>query len=73
MNLANSFEDNDLGYADVIELREQLIHANVSFATEIIDIQDNINVALDKVLSVEFDTSSSSYSAVDRDDNEFNW
>ena len=50
MNLANSFEDNDLGYADVIELREQLIHANVSFATEIIDIQDNINVALNKLV-----------------------
>lgn len=41
-----------LGYADVVELREQLIHANVSFATEIVDIQDNINLAINKLVDI---------------------
>lgn len=32
-----------LGYNEVIELREQLVHSNVTFATEISDVQENIN------------------------------
>lgn len=41
-----------LGYMDVVELREQLVHANVSFATEVIDIQDNTNNALNKLVDI---------------------
>ena len=41
-----------LGYADVIELREQLVHTNVAFATEIIDIQENISNGLTKIIDI---------------------
>ncbi len=41
-----------LGYADVIELREQLVHTNVSFATEIIDMQENITAGLTKFVDI---------------------
>jgi len=41
-----------LGYMDVVELREQLVHSNVSFATEIVDIQENINAGLNKLLDI---------------------
>ena len=36
----------------VVELREQLIHANVTFATEIVDIQENINEGLNKLVDI---------------------
>ena len=39
-----------LGYADVVELREQLVHINVSFATEIIDLQETISKGLMKLI-----------------------
>lgn len=35
-----------LGYNDVVDLREQLVHANITFATEVISIQSIINVAM---------------------------
>jgi len=41
-----------LGYADVIELREQLVHTNVSFATEISDIQEGISANLTKLIDI---------------------
>lgn len=41
-----------LGYADVIELREQLVHTNISFATEIIDMQENITAGLTKFVDI---------------------
>lgn len=37
---------------DVVELREQLIHANVNFATEISDIQENCNQAITKIVDI---------------------
>ena len=36
----------------VIELREQLVHTNISFATEIIDIQENISNSLTKIIDI---------------------
>ena len=36
----------------VIELREQLVHTNISFATEIIDIQEGISAALTKTIDI---------------------
>jgi hypothetical protein len=39
-----------LGYNDVIELREQLVHVNVTFATEIISIQSQVNEGLSNVI-----------------------
>jgi len=41
-----------LGYADVIELREQLVHTNISFATEIIDMQEIITAGLTKFVDI---------------------
>jgi len=41
-----------LGFADVIELREQLVHTNVAFATEISDIQEGISENLTKLIDV---------------------
>lgn len=41
-----------LGYMDTVELREQLIHVNISFATEIADIQENINMGLIKLFDI---------------------
>jgi len=41
-----------LGYADVIELREQLVHTNIAFATEISDIQEGISAGLTKFLDI---------------------
>ncbi|MFA7202782.1 MAG: hypothetical protein WC188_03625 [Candidatus Caldatribacteriota bacterium] len=41
-----------LGYADVIELREQLVHTNVAFATEISDIQEGISASLTKLVDI---------------------
>jgi len=41
-----------LGYMDVVELREQLVHTNVTFATEISDMQENDNEALTKLIDI---------------------
>jgi len=41
-----------LGYADIIELREQLVHTNVAFATELSDIQEGISAGLTKFLDI---------------------
>ncbi len=41
-----------LGYMDVVELREQLVHTNVTFATEISDMQENDNQCLTKILDI---------------------
>lgn len=41
-----------LGYADVIELREQLVHTNVAFATEIADIQEGVSKGLTKFVDL---------------------
>lgn len=35
----------------MIELREQLVHVNITFATEIISIQDSINVGLNELIT----------------------
>lgn len=40
-----------LGYNDVIELREQLVHVNITFATEIISIQDSINTGMNELVN----------------------
>lgn len=42
----------DLGYADIIELREQLVHTNVAFASEISDMQEGISNSLCKLLDI---------------------
>ncbi len=39
-----------LGYGDVIELREQLVHLNITFATEIISIQDVVNIGMTELI-----------------------
>lgn len=39
-----------LGYNDVVDLREQLVNINITFATEIISIQAIINNALTKLM-----------------------
>jgi len=36
----------------VIELREQLVHTNVAFATEIVDMQENLSSGLTKFLDI---------------------
>ena len=36
----------------IIELREQLVHTNVSFATEISDIQETVSAGLTKFLDI---------------------
>lgn len=41
---------NDLGFGDTVELREQLVHANVAFATEIVDQQEMDNAAVNKII-----------------------
>jgi len=35
-----------MGFNEVVELREQLVHANVTFATEIADIQESFNESI---------------------------
>ena len=42
IHLTNVFKHQDLGYQDVVELREQLVHANLTFAIEIANIQEGI-------------------------------
>jgi hypothetical protein len=39
-----------LGYMDTVELREQLVHANVSFSTEITDIQETVTKGFNEVI-----------------------
>ena len=41
-----------LGYQDSVELREQLMHINVSFATEIIDMQENDIKGINRLISI---------------------
>jgi len=41
-----------LGYMDVVELREQLVHTNVTFATEISDMQENDNESLTRLVDI---------------------
>ena len=58
-----------LGYMDVVELREQLVHTNVTFATEISDMQENDNKCLTKILDIiaeikEMDYKPSKYVTV---------
>lgn len=38
-----------LGYADAVDLREQLVNINVTFATEVSSIQDVMAVAMDEI------------------------
>ena len=38
-----------IGYMDQVELKEQLVHTNVSFATEIIDMQEHDILALNRL------------------------
>jgi len=45
----------------VVELREQLVHANVTFATEIIDVQENINESLNQLVSIVSDVEEVGY------------
>ena len=45
----------------VVELREQLVHANVTFATEIIDVQENINESLNQLVSIVSDVEELGY------------
>ena len=58
-----------LGYNDVVELREQLVHVNVTFATEIISIQTQINGALTKLVDriaeiIEFPYEPSEFNTI---------
>lgn len=41
-----------LGYNDVVELREQLVHANISFATDIIDFQEAISDNINELIRI---------------------
>ncbi len=50
---------------DVVELREQLIHANVTFATEIVDVQENINESLNNLVDIIADVEDLNYKPSD--------
>lgn len=55
-----------LGYADTVDLREQLVHINVTFATEVVGIQNVINKGLtelnDKIANIlNIDEAPSQY------------
>ncbi len=50
-----------LGYMDVVELREQLVHTNVTFATEISDMQENDNQCLTKILDIIAEVKEMNY------------
>ena len=50
-----------LGYMDVVELREQLVHSNVTFATEISDMQENDNEAIAKLIDIIADIKEIGY------------
>jgi len=41
-----------LGYMDQVELKEQLVHTSISFATEIIDMQQQDILSLNKLIQV---------------------
>lgn len=47
-----------LGYQDVIELREQLAHINVAFATEITDLQEMVSDGLTKIIDIVANVSN---------------
>jgi len=58
-----------LGYNDVVELREQLVHSNVTFATEVISIQTQINEGLtdliDRIAEIlNFNDKPSTYNII---------
>jgi len=44
-----------------VELREQLIHSNISFATEIVDIQDNDNRAMNRLIDIIADVENKEF------------
>jgi hypothetical protein len=44
-----------LGYADMVELREALVHSNVSFANKIIDQQESDNEGINKIIDIVAD------------------
>ena len=46
---------------DVVELREQLIHANIGFSTEIVDIQEIENEAITKLVDIIAEIEGISY------------
>ena len=39
-----------LGFMDTVELREQLVHTNINFATEIAELQEMINRSLNELM-----------------------
>lgn len=41
-----------LGYADQMEMREQLVHTNVAFATEITDMQEQDNKGISQIIDI---------------------
>ena len=58
-----------MGYNDVVELREQLVHSNVTFATEVISIQTQINEGLtdliDRIAEIlNFNDKPSTYNII---------
>ena len=50
-----------LGYMDVVELREQLVHTNVGFATEIIDQQENDIKGINQIIDIVADIKKLNY------------
>ena len=50
-----------LGYMEVVELREHLVHSNVTFATEISDMQENDNEAIAKLIDIIADIKEIGY------------
>ena len=50
-----------LGYMDVVELREQLVHSNVSFATEITDMQENDIRSLNQLIDIIAEVKNEGY------------
>lgn len=55
-----------LGFNEVIELREQLVHANVTFATEIADIQESINDSTKELVNKIFLLTNPNNSNIDK-------
>jgi hypothetical protein len=44
-----------LGYNDVVDLREELVNINIVFATNIINIQDIINIGISELIDKSYD------------------
>lgn len=58
-----------LGYGDVVELQSQLVHVNLSFATEIADIQESVTKELNRMIDhmaqeLDFQIKPSDYISV---------